>query len=66
MSLFPRAVFMGHLCCRSLSTGRLSDKLLKAVFGHQFDSGSCESLNSEKLMDTTGRALYFILSSNHK
>uniref|UniRef100_A0A8C1NSJ0 non-specific serine/threonine protein kinase n=1 Tax=Cyprinus carpio TaxID=7962 RepID=A0A8C1NSJ0_CYPCA len=54
MSLFPRAVFMGHLCCcRSLSTGRLSDKLLKAVFGHQFDSGSCESLNSEKPMDTT-------------
>ncbi|XP_018930156.1 serine/threonine-protein kinase ULK1-like isoform X1 [Cyprinus carpio] len=38
---------------RSLSTGRLSDKLLKAVFGHQFDSGSCESLNSEKPMDTT-------------
>ncbi len=57
---------MGHLCCRSLSTGRLSDKLLKAVFGHQFDSGSCESLNSEKPMDTTGRALYFILSSNHR
>uniref|UniRef100_A0A8C1ZBU9 non-specific serine/threonine protein kinase n=1 Tax=Cyprinus carpio TaxID=7962 RepID=A0A8C1ZBU9_CYPCA len=54
MSLFPRAVFMGHLCCcRSLSTGRLSDKLLKAVFGHQFDSSSCESLNSEKPMDTT-------------
>uniref|UniRef100_A0A671KUH5 non-specific serine/threonine protein kinase n=1 Tax=Sinocyclocheilus anshuiensis TaxID=1608454 RepID=A0A671KUH5_9TELE len=47
------AVFMGHLCCRSLSTGRLSDKLLKAVFGHQFDRGSCESLNSEKPMDTT-------------
>lgn len=38
---------------RSLSTGRLSDKLLKAVFGHQFDGGSCESLNSEKPMDTT-------------
>uniref|UniRef100_A0A8C1BU37 non-specific serine/threonine protein kinase n=1 Tax=Cyprinus carpio carpio TaxID=630221 RepID=A0A8C1BU37_CYPCA len=38
---------------RSLSTGRLSDKLLKAVFGHQFDTGSCESLNSEKPMDTT-------------
>ncbi|KAI2661508.1 Serine/threonine-protein kinase ULK1 [Labeo rohita] len=38
---------------RSLSTGRLSDKLLKAVFGHQFDRGSCESLNSEKPMDTT-------------
>uniref|UniRef100_A0A8C1BUK1 non-specific serine/threonine protein kinase n=1 Tax=Cyprinus carpio carpio TaxID=630221 RepID=A0A8C1BUK1_CYPCA len=54
MSLFPRAVFMGRLCCcRSLSTGRLSDKLLKAVFGHQFDTGSCESLNSEKPMDTT-------------
>uniref|UniRef100_A0A8C2F288 non-specific serine/threonine protein kinase n=1 Tax=Cyprinus carpio TaxID=7962 RepID=A0A8C2F288_CYPCA len=52
--LFPRAVFMGRLCCcRSLSTGRLSDKLLKAVFGHQFDTGSCESLNSEKPMDTT-------------
>uniref|UniRef100_A0A673ICT7 non-specific serine/threonine protein kinase n=1 Tax=Sinocyclocheilus rhinocerous TaxID=307959 RepID=A0A673ICT7_9TELE len=53
MSLFPRAVFMGHLCCRSLSTGRLSDKLLLAVFGHQFDRSSCESLNSEKPMDTT-------------
>ncbi|XP_026125820.1 serine/threonine-protein kinase ULK1-like isoform X1 [Carassius auratus] len=38
---------------RSVSTGRLSDKLLKAVFGHQFDRGSCESLNSDKLMDTT-------------
>uniref|UniRef100_A0A673GNP2 Serine/threonine-protein kinase ULK1-like n=1 Tax=Sinocyclocheilus rhinocerous TaxID=307959 RepID=A0A673GNP2_9TELE len=38
---------------RSLSTGRLSDKLLKAVFGHQFDRGSCESLNSGKPMDTT-------------
>ncbi|KAK7135609.1 hypothetical protein R3I94_014312 [Phoxinus phoxinus] len=38
---------------RSLSTGRLSDKLLKAVFGHQLDRGSCESLNSEKPMDTT-------------
>uniref|UniRef100_A0A8C1R8L5 non-specific serine/threonine protein kinase n=1 Tax=Cyprinus carpio TaxID=7962 RepID=A0A8C1R8L5_CYPCA len=25
----------------------------RAVFGHQFDSGSCESLNSEKPMDTT-------------
>uniref|UniRef100_A0A673GNR0 non-specific serine/threonine protein kinase n=1 Tax=Sinocyclocheilus rhinocerous TaxID=307959 RepID=A0A673GNR0_9TELE len=37
----------------SLSTGRLSDKLLKAVFGHQFDRGSCESLNSGKPMDTT-------------
>uniref|UniRef100_A0A8C1BTV0 non-specific serine/threonine protein kinase n=1 Tax=Cyprinus carpio carpio TaxID=630221 RepID=A0A8C1BTV0_CYPCA len=37
----------------STDTGRLSDKLLKAVFGHQFDSGSCESLNSEKPMDTT-------------
>uniref|UniRef100_A0A8C2F1D5 non-specific serine/threonine protein kinase n=1 Tax=Cyprinus carpio TaxID=7962 RepID=A0A8C2F1D5_CYPCA len=38
-----RAVFMGRLCY----------KLLKAVFGHQFDTGSCESLNSEKPMDTT-------------
>lgn len=38
---------------RSVSTGRLSDKLLKAVFGHQLDRGSCESLNSEKPMDTT-------------
>lgn len=38
---------------RSLSTGRLSDKLLKAVFGHQLDRGSCESLNSEKPMETT-------------
>lgn len=54
VSLFPRAVFVGHLCCRSVSTGRLSDKLLKAVFGHQLDRGSCESLNSEKPMDTNG------------
>ncbi|XP_039537543.1 serine/threonine-protein kinase ULK1a isoform X3 [Pimephales promelas] len=38
---------------RSSSTGPLSDKLLKAVFGHQLDRGSCESLNSEKPMDTT-------------
>uniref|UniRef100_A0A672TC79 Serine/threonine-protein kinase ULK1-like n=1 Tax=Sinocyclocheilus grahami TaxID=75366 RepID=A0A672TC79_SINGR len=52
---------------RSLSTGRLSDKLLKAVFGHQFDRGSCESLNSEKPMDTTGvsspAGVVFILGS---
>uniref|UniRef100_A0A671KGA4 Serine/threonine-protein kinase ULK1-like n=1 Tax=Sinocyclocheilus anshuiensis TaxID=1608454 RepID=A0A671KGA4_9TELE len=27
----------------------------RAVFGHQFDRSSCESLNSEKPMDTTGR-----------
>uniref|UniRef100_A0A8C1HBC9 non-specific serine/threonine protein kinase n=2 Tax=Cyprinus carpio TaxID=7962 RepID=A0A8C1HBC9_CYPCA len=54
LGLFLYPVFMGRLCCcRSLSTGRLSDKLLKAVFGHQFDTGSCESLNSEKPMDTT-------------
>ncbi|XP_051964727.1 serine/threonine-protein kinase ULK1-like [Xyrauchen texanus] len=37
---------------RSLSTGRLSDKLLKAVFGPQINRGSCEGLNSEKPMDT--------------
>ncbi|TRY58663.1 hypothetical protein DNTS_028444 [Danionella cerebrum] len=37
---------------RSLSAGRLSDKLLNAVLGHQLDRGSCESLNSDKPMDT--------------
>ncbi|XP_040898975.1 serine/threonine-protein kinase ULK1a isoform X2 [Toxotes jaculatrix] len=39
---------------RSLSTGRLSDMLLKAAFGaHLFEEGSDESLNCEKSMDTT-------------
>ncbi|XP_074527367.1 serine/threonine-protein kinase ULK1a [Halichoeres trimaculatus] len=39
---------------RSLSTGRLSDMLLKAAFGAQlFGEGSDESLNSEKSMDIT-------------
>ncbi|CAJ1068073.1 serine/threonine-protein kinase ULK1-like [Xyrichtys novacula] len=39
---------------RSLSTGRLSDMLLKAAFGaHLFGEGSDESLNSEKSMDIT-------------
>ncbi|XP_030629642.1 serine/threonine-protein kinase ULK1a [Chanos chanos] len=38
---------------RSLSTGRLSDMLLKAVFGAQLDRGSSESLNTEKPMETT-------------
>ncbi|XP_070760176.1 serine/threonine-protein kinase ULK1a [Enoplosus armatus] len=37
---------------RSLSTGRLSDMLLKAAFGaHLFEEGSDESLNCEKGMD---------------
>ncbi|XP_071371139.1 serine/threonine-protein kinase ULK1a [Centroberyx affinis] len=39
---------------RSLSTGRLSDMLLKAAFGAQLlEDGSDESLSSEKSMDTT-------------
>ncbi|KAE8292479.1 Serine/threonine-protein kinase ULK1 [Larimichthys crocea] len=39
---------------RSLSTGRLSDMLLKAAFGaHLFEVGSDESLNCEKSMDIT-------------
>lgn len=36
---------------RSLSTGRLSDMLLKAVFGAQLERGSCEGLNTERHMD---------------
>lgn len=39
---------------RSMSTGRLSDMLLKAVFGPQLDRGSTDSLNLERPMDTTG------------
>lgn len=39
---------------RSLSTGRLSDMLLKAAFGaHLFEEGSDESFDCEKNMDTT-------------
>ncbi|KAM8886971.1 serine/threonine-protein kinase ULK1a isoform 3-T3 [Spinachia spinachia] len=39
---------------RSLSTGRLSDMVLKAAFGaHRFEEDSDESLNSEKSMDIT-------------
>ncbi|XP_018525183.1 serine/threonine-protein kinase ULK1a isoform X3 [Lates calcarifer] len=39
---------------RSLSTGRLSDMLLKAAFGaHLFEEGNDESLNCEKGMDIT-------------
>ncbi|XP_028269002.1 serine/threonine-protein kinase ULK1a [Parambassis ranga] len=39
---------------RSLSTGRLSDMLLKAAFGaHLFEEGSDENLNCEKSMDIT-------------
>ncbi|XP_044051502.1 serine/threonine-protein kinase ULK1a isoform X2 [Siniperca chuatsi] len=39
---------------RSLSTGRLSDMLLKAAFGaHLFEEGSDESLSCEKSMDIT-------------
>lgn len=39
---------------RSLSTGRLSDMLLKAAFGaHLFEEETDESLNTEKSMDIT-------------
>lgn len=41
---------------RSSSTGRLSDMLLKVVFGSQLERGSCEALNMERPMDTTGRS----------
>uniref|UniRef100_A0AAQ4QZA8 non-specific serine/threonine protein kinase n=1 Tax=Gasterosteus aculeatus aculeatus TaxID=481459 RepID=A0AAQ4QZA8_GASAC len=44
-----------YLTSRSLSTGRLSDMLLKATFGaHLVGEDSDESLNSEKSMDITG------------
>uniref|UniRef100_A0A671TK15 non-specific serine/threonine protein kinase n=1 Tax=Sparus aurata TaxID=8175 RepID=A0A671TK15_SPAAU len=43
-----------HGSTRSLSTGRLSDMLLKAAFGgHLFEEGSNESLNCERSMDIT-------------
>uniref|UniRef100_A0AAQ4RZK7 non-specific serine/threonine protein kinase n=1 Tax=Gasterosteus aculeatus aculeatus TaxID=481459 RepID=A0AAQ4RZK7_GASAC len=46
-----------YLTSRSLSTGRLSDMLLKATFGaHLVGEDSDESLNSEKSMDITGTA----------
>nr|XP_055024058.1 serine/threonine-protein kinase ULK1a [Misgurnus anguillicaudatus] len=38
---------------RSVSTGRLSEKLLKAVFGPQLDKGSYDNLNAERPMDIT-------------
>ncbi|XP_037392090.1 serine/threonine-protein kinase ULK1a [Pygocentrus nattereri] len=38
---------------RSMSAGRLSDMLLKAVFGAQLDRGSGDGLNTERPMDTT-------------
>lgn len=41
---------------RSLSTGRLTDLLLKAAFGAQIsEAGSNDSLNNEKPMEIAGR-----------
>lgn len=41
---------------RTLSSGRLSNMLLKAAYGSElFEMGSDESLNSEKSMDATGK-----------
>lgn len=51
--------FLHHLVCslfRSLSTGRLTDLLLKAAFGAQIsEAGSNDSLNNEKPMEIAGR-----------
>lgn len=51
--------FQHHLVCspfRSLSTGRLTDLLLKAAFGAQIsEAGSNDSLNSEKPMEVAGK-----------
>ncbi|KAI5622110.1 unc-51 like autophagy activating kinase 1a, partial [Silurus asotus] len=38
---------------RSSSVGRLSDMVLKVVFGSQLDRGSYDGLNTERSMDTT-------------
>lgn len=41
--------------CRSVSTGRLSDMLLKAALGAPlFEEEKDESLSSEKSMEITG------------
>uniref|UniRef100_A0AAQ4P2G6 non-specific serine/threonine protein kinase n=1 Tax=Gasterosteus aculeatus aculeatus TaxID=481459 RepID=A0AAQ4P2G6_GASAC len=58
-----------YLTSRSLSTGRLSDMLLKATFGaHLVGEDSDESLNSEKSMDITapptGRQRGFLYSDS--
>lgn len=51
--------FLRHVVCplfRSLSTGRLTDLLLKAAFGAQIsEAGSNDSLNNEKPMEIAGR-----------
>lgn len=51
--------FLPHVVCplfRSLSTGRLTDLLLKAAFGAQIsEAGSNDSLNNEKPMEIAGR-----------
>ena len=51
--------FLLHVVCplfRSLSTGRLTDLLLKAAFGAQIsEAGSNDSLNNEKPMEIAGR-----------
>lgn len=48
---------MDHLLCRSVSTGRLSDKLLKAVFVPQLDRGSYDHLYADRATDITGMSM---------
>uniref|UniRef100_A0A8C3A1L2 non-specific serine/threonine protein kinase n=1 Tax=Cyclopterus lumpus TaxID=8103 RepID=A0A8C3A1L2_CYCLU len=51
---FQTSILPGRQCTQSLSTGRLSDMLLKAAFGaHLFEEDSDESLTSEKSLDIT-------------
>lgn len=46
----PGGSLLPHVSCRSLSTGRLTDLLLKAAFGAQApDSGSSDSLHEKPM-----------------
>lgn len=46
----PGGSSLPHVSCRSLSTGRLTDLLLKAAFGAQApDSGSSDSLHEKPM-----------------
>uniref|UniRef100_A0A8C3A203 non-specific serine/threonine protein kinase n=1 Tax=Cyclopterus lumpus TaxID=8103 RepID=A0A8C3A203_CYCLU len=55
INLSPKSANKNVPFRRSLSTGRLSDMLLKAAFGaHLFEEDSDESLTSEKSLDITG------------
>ncbi|XP_034398252.1 serine/threonine-protein kinase ULK1a isoform X3 [Cyclopterus lumpus] len=54
INLSPKSANKNVPFRRSLSTGRLSDMLLKAAFGaHLFEEDSDESLTSEKSLDIT-------------